>query len=93
MHLDLDAPRRVRAQVSLQQREGLARVLVGRDAASRSWRRRAGTSVLDDVATEGASMPIVVIDGLVQIRDSSEPVPIVCTPSSSPDSARSRSSA
>ena len=28
-----------------------------------------GTSVFDDVATEGASMPIVVIDGLVQIRD------------------------
>ncbi len=32
-----------------------------------------GTRVFDDVATEGASMPIVVIDGLVQIRDSSEP--------------------
>ena len=37
-------------------------------------------------------MPMVVIDGLVQIRDSSEPEPIVETPSSSPDSSRSRSS-
>ena len=51
-----------------------------------------GTSVFDAVATDGASMPIVVIAGLVQIRDSSEPVPIVETPSSRPDSARSRSS-
>ena len=32
--------------------------------------------MLEEVATEGASIPIVVIDGLVQIRDSSEPVPI-----------------
>ena len=51
-----------------------------------------GTSVFDEVATEGASMPIVVAEGLVQIRDSREPEPIVDTPSSSPDSARSRSS-
>ena len=51
-----------------------------------------GTRVFDDVATDGASMPIVVIDGLVQIRDSSVPDPIVDTPSSRPDSARSRAS-
>ncbi len=37
-------------------------------------------------------MPMVVIDGLVQIRESSDPVPIVETPSSSPDSSRSRAS-
>ena len=42
--------------------------------------------MLEEVATEGASMPIVVIEGLVQIRDSSEPVPMVCTPSSRPES-------
>ena len=48
--------------------------------------------MLEEVATEGASIPIVVIDGLVQIRDSSEPVPMVCTPSSRPESRRSCSS-
>jgi len=35
---------------------------------------------------------LVVIDGWVQMRESSEPVPIVETPSSSPDSSRSRDS-
>ena len=51
-----------------------------------------GTRVFDDVATVGASIPIVVIDGLVQMRESSDPLPIVETPSSSPDSSRSRAS-
>ena len=49
-------------------------------------------SVFDDVATEGASMPIVVIAGLVQIRDSNGPDPMVDTPSiSAPNSKESAS--
>ena len=51
-----------------------------------------GARVLDDVSTDGASMPMVVIDALVHSRVRIEPVPISSTPSRSPDSWRSRCS-
>ena len=51
-----------------------------------------GTRVLDDRSTIGTLMPMVVRAGLVHMRESSEPEPIVETPSSRPDSSRSRSS-
>ena len=44
-------------------------------AASRSSRGR-GTSVFEDVATVGASMPMVVIDGFGPDRDRIDPEPI-----------------
>ncbi len=49
-------------------------------------------SVLDALSIDVASMPIVVIDGLVQRRDRIEPVPMSSTPSSRPLSSRKRAS-
>ena len=43
-----------------------------------------GTSVFDEVSTEGALKPIVVIDGLFHSRVRMLPVPISSTPSEQP---------
>ncbi len=52
--------------------------------------RARGISVLDAAATDVVSMPITVIAGFAQSRCGTEPVPISDTPSSRPDSARTR---
>ena len=91
LDVDLDAPRRVGPKVVREQPIGLLRVLVGA-MRMEIFAAACGTRVLDEVATDGASMPMVVIDGLVHSRDRIEPEPIISTPSSRPDSSRSRSS-
>jgi hypothetical protein len=57
-----------------------------------TFARALGNSVLDASATLGASMPMTVIEGCDQMRDVIDPEPRYATPSSTPDSARSRSS-
>ena len=47
-----------------------------------------GERVLDAASTVGASMPVTVMEGLFQMRPRMDPVPIGCTPSGSPASAR-----
>ena len=53
--------------------------------------RARGISVFDDAAMDVVSMPITVIAGLAHNRCGTEPEPISLTPSSKPDSARTRS--
>ena len=50
--------------------------------------RAAGMSVLEAAATDGASMPMTAIAGPAHSRSVRPPVPVSCTPSSSPASAR-----
>ncbi len=54
--------------------------------------RAAGTRVLLEPATLGASSPMIDNDGLVQRRSTLEPLPIQPMLATAPDSARSRSS-
>ena len=51
-----------------------------------------GSSVLEDRATDCPSMPITVIEGLVQIRSRIEPVPISSSGSAAPASLRNSAS-
>ena len=53
--------------------------------------RARGISVFDAAAIDVVSMPITVIAGLAQSRCGTEPSPISDTPSSRPESARTRS--
>ena len=53
--------------------------------------RARGISVFDDAAIGVVSMPMTVIAGLAHSRCGTEPEPISDTPSSSPESARTRS--
>ena len=53
--------------------------------------RARGISVFDAAATDVVSMPITVIAGLAHSRCGTEPEPISDTPSSTPESARTRS--
>ena len=56
-----------------------------------TFARARGISVFDDDAIGVVSMPMTVIAGLAQSRCATEPEPISRTPSSRPDSARTRS--
>ena len=53
--------------------------------------RARGISVFDAAAIDVVSMPMTVIAGLAHSRWGTEPQPISETPSSTPESARTRS--
>ena len=53
--------------------------------------RARGINVFDDCAIDVVSMPMTVIAGLAHSRCGTEPEPISVTPSSRPDSSRTRS--
>ena len=55
-----------------------------------TFARARGIKVFDDAAIGVVSMPMTVIAGLAQRRCVTEPEPISETPSSSPDSSRTR---
>ena len=88
---ELRAPGRVRVQVLDQLRRGGAGVVPG---ASRRliFARATGARVLEARSTGVASSAMTETAGLHHSRSTTVPVPICSTPSSSPDSARSRSS-
>ena len=88
---DLRTPRCVLLQVTASARPDAPRASPPGATRMLTFARARGISVFDDVAIGVVSMPMTVIAGLAQSRCGTEPEPISRTPSSRPDSSRTRS--